>query len=166
MTRLLTLTLLLVTASFALADDKKPADKKPADAKAADKKLDPAKLVGEWSLVSGMKAGKKSDEEALKGTVKVTKDQITLANMGFKFVFSYKLDATKDPVAIDMETLEPETLKGGKAPGIIKLDGDSITLCYNPAKETRPTKFESTEENGNFLFVMKKKDAKQEKKDK
>jgi len=154
MTRLRFLAMALVCCFGAAlaADDKKPDDKKP-------EKLDPAKLLGKWKVVSGFKAGEKY--EAKSGVVEIVKDKIILDD-DMKFVFGYKVDLEKSPVTIDLEILEPEGLKGAKAPGIIKLEGGKVTLAYHPSTGERPKKFESTKENGFFMFVYEKVDPKKD----
>jgi uncharacterized protein (TIGR03067 family) len=147
--RALGLGLGLVLVTGLSAQDEKP--------KKGDKegKIDEM-LVGEWKITGGMKAGEKAGDDAKKGKVTVTKDKITLADGEMKFVFSYKLDATKDPVEIDMEIVEPDALKGAKAKGIIKGDKGKGTLCYHPMMGERPKKFESTKDNGAYLFELEK----------
>jgi hypothetical protein len=44
----------------------------------------------------------------------------------------------------------------GKALGIIKWEGDTMQLCYDPMGQTRPTTFESTADNGCFMFTLKR----------
>ncbi len=130
---------------------------------AADDKpmpLDPAKLVGDWTVVEGTKAGDKA--EKLDGTLTVAKDKLTLTAGDLKFVFAYKLDEKAAPATIDMTILEPESFKDGKAKGILKMADGKVSLCYHPMGGDRPKEFKSTKEDGNFLFVMKKKDEKKE----
>lgn len=141
--RALVLGVAVTALSAATADDK------PAP-------LDPAKLVGEWKIVDGKKAGEKIGDDAKKGKVIVDKEKITLKGDDMTFVFGYKLDAKKSPAEIDLVILEPEGLKDAKAKGIIKLEDGKKTLCYHPMMGERPTKFESTKDNGNYLFVMEK----------
>lgn len=141
--RMLVLGLATLVMSTVVAQDKKA------------EKLDPAKLVGKWKLTEGVKAGEKSGDDAKKGTTEVTKDKITLANADATFVFGYKVDAAKTPAEVDFEILEPEGLKGAKAKGIIKLEGGKMTMCYHPMMGDRPTKFESTKDNGFYLFTFK-----------
>lgn len=160
MIRSLTLAMLMAVPALVMADDKKP-EAKPAKADKAEKgekpaKFDAAKLVGSWKITEGMKGGDKSSPDVGKGVVTITKDKIALKNDGMDFEFSYKIDDSKDPVAIDMEITAPEGLKGAKAPGIVKFDGEKFTLCYSPMSGIRPTKFESTKDNGFFLFVHTK----------
>ena len=154
MFRSLTLAMLMAVPALVIADDKKPETKPEKGEKAA--KFDAAKLVGSWKITEGLKGGEKSSADVGKGVVTITKDKIALKNDGMDFEFSYKIDDSKDPVAIDMEITAPEGLKGAKAPGIVKFDGEKFTLCYSPMNPTRPTKFESTKDNGFFLFVHTK----------
>jgi uncharacterized protein (TIGR03067 family) len=151
--RTLVLGLGLACLATATAEDKKD-EKKP---------LDPAKLVGKWSITEGMKAGEKTGEDAKKGVIEITKDKISLKSMDMEFEFIYKVDVKADPVTIDLEITKPEGFKGSKAPGIIKLEDGKFTLCYSPMGGDRPKKFESTKDNGNYMFTMKAA-AKEEKK--
>ena len=145
--RVMVLGLATLLVSTGVAQDKKPT------------KLDPAKLVGDWKLTAGLKAGEKY-EDTTNSMTDVTKDKITVADDRATFVFGYKIDAAKTPVEIDMEILQPDDLKGNKAKGIIKLEDGKMTLCYHPTGGERPTKFESTADNGFFLFTYKKVEKK------
>ena len=93
-----------------------------------------------------------------------TKDKITHEYDEKRFVFGYTLDVKTTPVAIDMTILEPQDLNGNEAKGIVKLADGKVTLCYHPTGGDRPKDFTSTKDNGNYLFVMKKKEAKTEEK--
>src|SRR5438874_6462612 len=139
---------LLVSTVWAYADDKKDAPQ-PA-------KFDAAKLVGDWTYVSGVKAGEKVEKDRLEGKVTFTKDRITIPAGGdMKFVMAYKLDTKANPVTIDMEIKEGP-VNEGKAKGIISFEGEQLKLCYQPTGGDRPKKFESTKDNGAFYFVLKK----------
>ena len=153
--RTLVLGVGLVTVSAAAQDDKK-----------ADK-LDPAKLVGTYKITDGKRAGEKIGDDAKKSAVVITKETITLkGEEGMEFEFSYKLDAKADPAAIDMEITKPDALKGAKTQGIISMDGGEVKLCYHPEGMERPKKFESTKDNGYYLFSLKKEKADEKKKPK
>ena len=123
-------------------------------------KMDATKLVGSYKLVGGMTAGKEMKEEAKKAPVTITKDKITMKGDQMTFVFSYKLDADAKPVTIDMETLEPDAVKGSKSKGIIKMDGNKVTIAYDPQGMKTPMDFKSTEKNGIFMFEMEKAEMK------
>jgi uncharacterized protein (TIGR03067 family) len=125
-------------------------------AAAQDKKIDTEKLLGEWTYVSGVRAGEKIDAKKLEGKVIFAKDSVTVPSGNDKpFVMTYKIDVTADPPAIEMSVKDGPT-KGGKAIGIITLKGNELHLCYVEAKEKRPAKFESTKENEAFYFVLTK----------
>lgn len=137
----------LVVISAVSAEDKKE-EKKP---------LDPKAILGEWVIIEGMKAGEKSGDDVKKTAIKINDKTIELKADGAEFEFSYKLDAKKTPADIDLEIIKPDAFKGSKAPGIIKLEDEKLTLCYPPMGGDRPKEFKSTKDNGNYLFVMKKK---------
>lgn len=141
------LALALALVGLTVADDKKAA-------------LDPQKIVGDWSYVSGAKMGDKIDKERLVGTVVITKDAINLpAENNQKFVMPYTINTKTSPAEIDLEIKEGPVGVGGKAKGIIALEKDELKICYAPemgAEAKRPTKFESTKDNGAFLFVLKR----------
>ncbi len=128
-------------------------------------KIDPAKLPGKFVDIEGVKSGEKADPDRLKGQfVTVTKDVFKIEGDRPEqtFEFAYKLNADKTPAEIDFEITSPDDLKGNPAWGIIKLEGDKLTLCYHQAtkdddrggSKLRPKTFESTKENGYFLWTM------------
>lgn len=145
------LSLFLLVSAALNADDTPKKDGKKSAA------FDAAKLIADWTYATGTRAGEKVAQERLQGKVKITKDTLTLpAPPGApQFVIGYKLDVKATPVTIDME-IKDGPVKEGKAKGIIALDGDEIKLCYHPTGGDRPIKFESTKENGAFLFVLKR----------
>jgi uncharacterized protein (TIGR03067 family) len=119
-------------------------------------KFDPAKLVGDWTYVSGVKAGEKIGKESLAAKVTFTKDTITVpAGPDMKFLMAYKIDGKDTPAAINME-IKDGPVKEGKAVGIVSIDGDELKLCYVVESDKRPTKFESTKDNKAFYFVLKR----------
>jgi uncharacterized protein (TIGR03067 family) len=144
MRRVAAVALVLGVAFVAAAQDKK------------DAKFDPAKLVGDWTYVEGARSGEKVPKERLGEKVTFTKDIVTVpAGPGEKFTIAYKLNTKMTPVAIDLD-IKDGPVKEGKALGIIEMEGDMVKFCYAPDPGKRPTKFESTKENGAFLFVLKR----------
>lgn len=149
MIRLLTPLAIVACIGWVHADDKPKGTPKPAA-------FDAAKMLGEWTYESGVKAGEKVPKDHLQGKVKITKDRLTIpSGMEKPFVMAYKLDTKNNPVTIDMEIKEGP-MPDGKAKGIVAVDGDTLKICYHPTGGARPTKFESTKENDAFYFVLKR----------
>ena len=114
-------------------------------------------LVGEWTFKSGKRAGKEIEGERLQGTAKFTKEKVTIpAGPDSTFVMKFKINTEKRIPQIDLE-IESGPVSEGKAVGLIKMEEGKLHLCYEPTGEKRPTKFDSTEENGCFYFVLEKK---------
>ncbi len=121
-------------------------------------KFDAKNLVGTWVYSAGTMAGQESGDERLAGDVEVDDDSFTFAaGPDSQFVMSYKIDSSKSPATIDLK-IESGPVSEGEAAGIIKFEDGQITFCYHPTGGDRPTKFESTEDNGCHLFVLEKQD--------
>lgn len=126
--------------------------------KKAVARLDPAKLVGNWKCVSGKRAGEDIPAERMGDSITFSKDSITIpAGPDMTFEMSYTVNTEKTPATIDMK-IEAGPGEGGQALGIVKIEDGKFWLCYHPMGEERPEAFESTEENGCFLFEMKPAD--------
>ena len=112
-------------------------------------------FFGSWKVESGMRAGSKVSSDRLP-VIKVDKKAFTIPSGegGDPFVMSYKIDMDAKPMTVDFK-IESGPVPEGNAKGIIKMKDGKVTLCYNPMGD-RPEKFVSTEENGCFLFKMKK----------
>jgi len=135
-------TFVLLAGSIVAADDKD--------------KFDAGKMVGTWTYVSGEKNGAKVDPETLKGgTVKITKETITLESPQGKFVIKYTLDTKNSPVSLAMEMTESPFGAGAMAKGIIDVKSDELKLCYATEGDA-PKKFETKEGSSSHLFVLKK----------
>jgi uncharacterized protein (TIGR03067 family) len=118
-----------------------------------------AKLLGQWSYISGQRAGQAVDMSRLAGDVIFRKNDLTLpAGPSEQFLIAYSIDETKKPATIDL-SIKDGPVKEGKSGGILKIEGDTLTLCYCFEGSARPEKFESTEDNGAHLFVLKRKTA-------
>jgi uncharacterized protein (TIGR03067 family) len=121
-------------------------------------KVDPDKLVGTWTYVSGERDGKKVPEENLKkGIVEITKETISLKSDEATFVIKYSLDTKKTPCGISMEITKGPQGEGAKAEGIISVSGDTLKLCYAPMGGDAPKEFSAKEDSKLHLFVLKKK---------
>lgn len=159
-----------LVAGFAAAEDKKPAEK--------------GKLEGTYSIVSGEKDGKAIPKERLDGSViKITDKAIVGTDKDKKefYASTYTLDTSKTPWAISMtSTAKKEDAKDkekkddaekGKdvkpedskttASGLVKVDGDTVTLVYALPGGKTPTDFKT--DAGQQMFVLKRTEEKKEK---
>lgn len=123
---------------------------------AAQDKKDPT--AGKWVVESVTRDGKA--DESLKGatreqgdgkyTLTPAKDSKAKAATG-----TYKLDATKTPVTIDLMP-KGGTYDGKTLLGIVKVDGDALTIAFAEPGKDRPTKFEGAAGSGVVVAVHKK----------
>lgn len=123
----------------------------------AAKPLDADALVGTWRMVSVAKGDSKKDGAEFQDFVSTfTKDALTQNLGGMKFVYSYKLDPAKTPTTIALEVTESPFGAGTKATGIIKLEGETLTLAYSTAGGT-PTAFDPARAGDDVrICVMKR----------
>lgn len=61
-------------------------------------------------------------------------------------------DAAKSPKAVDVAVTGGSD-KGTRWLGIYKIDGDTVTLCFDPTGKKRPTEFKAEKGSGLFLNV-------------
>jgi len=123
----------------------------PARVFAGDNSLD-EELVGEWDLISFEKDGKKVPEKDFKGirvrftssprTVTVTKGEKTLAEG------TVEVDPAKQPQTINVTITSEGAKKGKTSVGIYRVDGDSLTLCFDDTGKMRPKEFASKPGSG------------------
>lgn len=124
-------------------------------ATAADTK-DPT--AGKWVIESVVREGK--TVEAYKGTVRTQADgKFTFTPpTGSKIAPStgtYTVDTSKTPATFDMK-VKGGTFDGKTLIGIVKVEGDTMTLAFVEDGKERPTKFESPAGSGVALTVYKK----------
>lgn len=124
---------------------------------AEDKKADPkgggTKLDGGYTIVSGETDGKAIPAEKIKGsTVRFSGDTITGTDKDKKEFFASKftLDTSKKPWVIKMKSVAP---KEAETTGLVKKDGDTITIVYALPGGDAPTEFKTKEKQN--LFVLK-----------
>jgi uncharacterized protein (TIGR03067 family) len=111
------------------------------------------KLEGGYTIVSGESGGKPIPADRIKGsTVRFTGDRIVTTDKDKKevYVATYTLDESKSPCVIRMKAKVPAE---GEATGLIKKEGDTVTLIYNEPGGKVPTEFKAGEKQN--LFVLK-----------
>ena len=122
---------------------------------------EPADLLGGYTIVSGEKYGEKEPAERIEGvTVRIADDAIVVLDKDKKEVYAqtYKIDHSTTPWKITLKSkITPGNQKGEQveARGLIKKEGDKVTLIYAlPGGET-PTEFKTKEKQ--LMFVLKNK---------
>lgn len=68
---------------------------------------------------------------------------------------TFKIDKSKSPVQIDLFFPERDKTEAGY-PGIIKLEEDKITVCYDRAGEERPEAFATSKKKQHVLIALQK----------
>jgi uncharacterized protein (TIGR03067 family) len=122
-----------------------------------DEPVTAKQIIGSWTCTSATIDGRPLGEEMVKQLrLTLTADRYK-SQRGDQVLFdsTYTVDTKKNPATIDMIGTEGE-LKGKSAPGIFKLDGDMLTMCYVMPGKERPTAFESQPQSGAFLVVWKR----------
>ena len=122
----------------------------------ADDKKDPT--VGNWVIQSVTRDGKADaalkDGQRSHGDGKYTMARATDAAKPFA-TGSYALDASKTPMTIDLKP-KGGTYDGKTLLGIVKVDGDVMTIAFAEPGKDRPTAFESKAGSGVVVAVHKK----------
>lgn len=124
------------------------------------------KLEGGYTIVSGDSDGKPIPAERVKGhTTRFSGNKIVTTDKDKKeiYVAEYKLDESAKPCKITMKSTSP---KEGAASGLIKKEGDTITLIYALPGGEAPTDFKTKEKQNLFVLKNLNKDGKGERGDK
>jgi uncharacterized protein (TIGR03067 family) len=123
--------------------------------------VDPAKLIGAWTVTSSEVEGEKADPKLKEGDIQVTQGRFTVdagGDLG-RIAFSYTMDVTLDPATIDLRMLEQPS-NPIEVLAIIAPDGDGFKLCGvlkqgANSGESRPTGFFSTKDNHAILLTFR-----------
>jgi len=113
------------------------------EAKADDKNA--AKLIGTWNVTAEEKDGKKQAAASVKDRqVKITRDMITCYDKDKKVEMAgkYELDTSTKPWQITVTCTEGDN-KDKKVKGIVKLNDDSLQVCYTKPGEDAPKEFKT-----------------------
>jgi RNA polymerase sigma factor (sigma-70 family) len=127
------------------------ADKPAAAGKGAAPK-DEENILGTWVLVSSEEGGQRAPEELIKeARVTFAADGKMTVKQGEKEQeFTYQLDPAKKP-----KEFNGTNDKGRTVLGIYKLDGDTLTVCFDRGGD-RPTEFASPAGTTVVLEVLKR----------
>lgn len=111
------------------------------------------KLDGSYTIVSGEEDGKAIPAERVKGSeVKFAGDTVVGTDKDKKqfFAASFKLNTDTSPWIIDMTSKLPKEMK---SVGLIKKDGDTVTIIYALPGGAVPKEFKTKEKQQ--MFVLK-----------
>jgi RNA polymerase sigma-70 factor (ECF subfamily) len=125
---------------------------KPAVVGKKEAPKDEEKILGTWALVSGEEGGEKAPEEAInKWKLIFAADGKLTSKRGEKGQeLTYTLDPAKKPKEFSCTNDKGQTMLG-----IYKLDGDTLTVCYDRGGD-RPTEFASEKDTRVVLEVLKR----------
>jgi uncharacterized protein (TIGR03067 family) len=120
---------------------------------------EPARLLGGYTIVSGEKNGEKESPERIEGTtVRIADDAIIVLDKEKKEVYAqtYKVDTRSSPWKITLKSKITPRNQGGEeieAKGLIKQQGDLVTIIYALPGGEVPTEFKTKEKQ--LMFVLK-----------
>jgi uncharacterized protein (TIGR03067 family) len=141
------LSLLLLACAVQAADEPASADKKNADA---------AALSGTWSMNVSEEDGQKMAAEDLKKldirlTLKDGKYTVQTAGDTTE-QGAFTLDTVQKVKTVDIIPADG-SMKDKKIQAIYKLEGDTLTVCYDMSGSMRPTSFATKAGTSYFLAV-------------
>jgi uncharacterized protein (TIGR03067 family) len=114
-------------------------------------KSDVKKIMGTWSMVSGVKSGEDAPDDLKREfrLIFAAEGKLTVKLEGKDLEGTYKLDQAKKPKQVDF------TVDGKDMPGIYALDGDKLKICVSE-EDNRPKEFASEAGSKTILLVLKR----------
>lgn len=112
-------------------------------------------IVGEWTVVNQERDGKAGSffSDSMSFTADGKWGRVYEGKEA-RNCEKYVLDTTAKPGTIDLIFTKDTNVAG--AYGIVRIDGDTLTMCLNYSSRVRPDKFESPAGSSNMLIVMKR----------
>lgn len=149
----------IFASGLVLAMTAAPAE--PPATSTTDNQKAAASIEGAYAIVSGERDGKAIPEAEIKGSVvNITQGKIVSTDKDAKqfFAATYTVDAKKKPMAIRMTTMPAESSPGAEpkkpmsADGLVKKDGDTLTIIYALPGGKAPTDFTTGEKQQKFVM--------------
>lgn len=114
-------------------------------------------LQGAWTIESSVTGGMEIPPGELKGFILTVEGDKHVLKKGDEViqVGTQKLDPSTSPKAIDVTVTEGPN-KGPVMLGIYELDGDTLTVCFDPRGKMRPTEFKSAPGSEHVVNVHKR----------
>lgn len=126
---------------------------------ADEKKDEVKKLQGVWQVVSTEQDGKKGPAKDLKKAdlkLTITDSTFTYTGGGLLIIKgTFEIGADKKPKTLDVTAADAEG-KEHKTLGIYEVNDDTLRVCFVPAGNDRPAKFEAREGTKPSLIVYKR----------
>jgi uncharacterized protein (TIGR03067 family) len=119
--------------------------------------VEPKMLVGKWKYTKAVTNGEEKSAEDLAGQiVEITLDSWTLSGGGAKFVMDYAIDSKVTPNTIKFTITESPFGAGMSTGGVVKMEEDTLVVCYATQGGAVPTEFSSKANSGSHLFYLTK----------
>jgi uncharacterized protein (TIGR03067 family) len=127
-----------------------------ATTSSADDAADLKALVGTWKIEKAELGGKDVLEHVKTLDFRIEAGGKYTAKIGTETDNgSFTVDSAKTPKRMDITSTGGPN-KGKTIPALYKLDGDTLTVCYQMRGTDRPTAFESKPDTDLFLAVYKR----------
>ena len=122
------------------------------------------KIQGTYNYVSGKKGDEAIDKDRLAGKVKITKDTIYLLGEGgeeeFVIPYTFSADGTsRGKLKMEIKKGVVAEAVGSTARGLVKLEGDTLTLIYDFQEGRSPEDF-TPKDAMQHLYILKRSAAK------